>query len=100
MTSRPRWLAHPLSMLMAHPLAVLFAVALVLLIWRGGLFGSNQPHHAPGSVARAHAAWESNCEACHVPGKTLSGHSWTSAALCQHADSSRCTTCHAGPAHY
>jgi predicted CXXCH cytochrome family protein len=55
---------------------------------------------APGPVHFAHAAWETDCAACHAPFQpTASRNAWLSLgpgspsdALCQH--------CHAGPPHH
>ena len=97
--TRPAWVNWLLSCLTSH-LRLLFLVAVGgMLCWRG-LFGRNQLLHAPGPVAAAHAVWETNCEACHIPNKSLNGHSWTAGLLGKEGDSSRCEVCHAGPQHH
>ncbi len=53
-----------------------------------------------GPVAEVHAAWESNCEACHVPFAPMSGENWASALHPVAAANQRCETCHAGTAHH
>jgi hypothetical protein len=58
-------------------------------------------NYSRGPVAAVHAAWESNCTACHVPFTPINGPTWASAWVDNpHASNQRCEACHAGPAHH
>jgi hypothetical protein len=55
-----------------------------------------------GTLARAHAAWDTKCDACHVPFEPIDGRSLfasTSSASNRSSDK-LCMSCHAGPAHH
>ena len=54
-----------------------------------------------GPVAKPHAMWDSNCEACHesfvpINGSRCSPLFWTSSS----AEKTKCKNCHPGPAHH
>jgi predicted CXXCH cytochrome family protein len=54
-----------------------------------------------GPLARPHAMWEFNCEACHIPFTPVDGSRWSPSFLSDpSAARAPCQTCHAGPAHY
>lgn len=54
-----------------------------------------------GPVARVHAAWETNCEACHAPFSPISGDSFLHGSADQaSASDQRCQRCHLGPPHH
>ncbi len=54
-----------------------------------------------GPLARPHAMWESNCEACHVPFTPVNGSRWSpSLRSGSHAGEDSCRACHAGPSHH
>jgi hypothetical protein len=54
-----------------------------------------------GPLARPHAIWETQCEACHVPFTPVNGSRWSpSLRTGSHAGDDQCRTCHAGPAHH
>jgi predicted CXXCH cytochrome family protein len=59
---------------------------------------------SPGPLIEAHAAWEANCEACHVPFRPIKGNSPLDAlALTTKTSStaaSRCESCHAESTHH
>ena len=54
-----------------------------------------------GPLARAHAIWDANCEACHVPFSPVNGSRWSPTLLVgSRVGDESCRTCHAGPAHH
>jgi predicted CXXCH cytochrome family protein len=54
-----------------------------------------------GPLARPHATWEANCEACHIPFTPVNSSRWSpSPRAGSHAGDAACQTCHAGPAHH
>jgi predicted CXXCH cytochrome family protein len=56
---------------------------------------------SPGSLARVHATWESNCEACHHPYAPVNESRWSPLAwLGARAGDTKCQSCHAGPPHH
>ncbi|WZO96860.1 cytochrome c3 family protein [Isosphaeraceae bacterium EP7] len=58
---------------------------------------------SPGPLIEAHATWEANCEACHVPFTPIKGNSPLDALALTAKTStaaSRCESCHAGSAHH
>ena len=61
-------------------------------------------YHTHGNVARVHAAWENDCEACHQPSSTASF--WENGPLSLITGtqgrwkSLTCEKCHAGPVHH
>jgi predicted CXXCH cytochrome family protein len=56
---------------------------------------------SPGPVARVHSAWESRCEACHVPFQPMNGSRWSPLPSVETRVSDRqCQACHAGPPHH
>src|SRR6516162_7402023 len=62
-----------------------------------GRFPAADMLYARGPVARVHAAWEEDCQACHVPftpikRATMLG-KWC-------VSSEQCKTCHKGPPHH
>jgi hypothetical protein len=58
-------------------------------------------YYSRGPVATVHVAWESNCNACHVPFTPINGQTWASELVDNpHAGNQRCEACHAGPAHH
>ncbi len=69
--------------------------ALGVIGWWGS--GMLRPHreamrYSRGPVAAAHAVWDAQCDACHVPFRRIGAASWSGAG--------RCETCHAGPPHH
>jgi hypothetical protein len=57
--------------------------------------------YARGPVASVHAAWEANCNACHVSFTPIQGGSWASGLVGDsHASDAKCQSCHAGPVHH
>jgi hypothetical protein len=69
------------------------------LTW-GWTSSSAATRYSHGKLAVAHAAWENQCEACHVPFQPIRADSvagmWTSL----NASDQRCQGCHAGPPHH
>lgn len=57
-------------------------------------------HHTPGPVATAHARWESDCNACHVPFTPVKDGTWLSTAETRAAMDAKCEACHRGPPHH
>ena len=56
---------------------------------------------SPGSLARVHATWESNCEACHHLHTPVNESRWSPMAwLGARAGETKCQSCHAGPPHH
>ena len=93
-------------------LASLLAGGYVLWTLLGWLAGSPAAtrQFSPAPVARAHAAWETDCAACHLPGTNLrhdaAAVSLASALLNGRnphdhtAIDAQCQKCHAGPEHH
>jgi hypothetical protein len=57
-------------------------------------------HHAPGAVAAAHARWERDCDACHVPFSPIKDDTWLSTERTRAAMDAKCEACHRGAAHH
>lgn len=57
-------------------------------------------HVAPGPVHAAHAKWEKDCSACHVPFSPIKNDTWLSTPETRHAMDAKCESCHRGPAHH
>lgn len=57
-------------------------------------------HHSPGAVAAAHARWERDCRACHVPFTPIKQGTWYSTDATRSAMDAKCEACHRGPAHH
>ena len=53
-----------------------------------------------GPLNRAHAMWDAECEACHIPFTPINGSAWTSRYVANsRASDARCQVCHAASAH-
>jgi predicted CXXCH cytochrome family protein len=53
-----------------------------------------------GPLAKPHAAWDTSCDACHVPFTPIDGSSWAARFVDHPRESeTRCRSCHAGHAH-
>ena len=94
-------------------LASLAAGGYVLWTISGWLIGRPEAtrQFSPGPVASAHALWESDCAACHVPGKNLrhdaagialisSLAGYPAAAAAHSRTDARCRNCHSGEPHH
>lgn len=57
-------------------------------------------HHSPGAVAAAHARWERDCEACHVPLSPIKDNTWLSTEATRAAMDAKCEACHRAAAHH
>ena len=56
---------------------------------------------SPGPLARVHATWESRCEACHDPFRSVTGKRWTSGGSADtHVSDVQCQACHAAAPHH
>jgi hypothetical protein len=88
------------------------ALAAAALLAAGGwwAWGFTRPdagrsRYSHGPVAAVHAAWESDCEACHEPFRPVNGNTWLAdwtagrGALPGGA-ANRCDHCHGGPPHH
>jgi hypothetical protein len=54
-----------------------------------------------GPLTRAHAIWDAECDACHVPFKPINGSAWTSRYVANsRASDARCQACHAASPHH
>lgn len=62
---------------------------------------SDKSHHvAPGAVVAAHAAWENECEVCHVPLSPIRAGGWQEGILAgATTHRSKCEACHTMPTH-
>ena len=68
---------------------------------RGVRFFQQAGLASKGPLARPHAMWETNCEACHVPFTPVNGSRWSpSLRSGSHAGDDSCRACHAGPSHH
>jgi hypothetical protein len=97
---------------LARGKAWLSAVVIVItVLWLSGLLGrvgdglrrSERVRvlASHGPLARVHAAWDTECEACHAPFQPIDGSSWAARlAGTGRSTDSRCEACHAGPAHH
>jgi hypothetical protein len=56
--------------------------------------------YSHGELAVAHAAWETQCEVCHVPFQPIRSDSAAGIWTALNASDQRCQGCHAGPAHH
>lgn len=55
---------------------------------------------SPGRLAEPHSAWESACEACHVPFVAMNSSRWSPLpAFHSETSASKCLACHAAPKH-
>jgi predicted CXXCH cytochrome family protein len=79
-------------------LAIFAAVAFWAIGWLLGDRGRVQYSHGPVNVV--HAAWETNCEACHVPFEPIRGDHWLRSGNVASSSDIRCESCHAGPPHH
>ena len=68
--------------------------------WKSTDGNSLRANHGP--LARVHAAWDNQCEACHVPFEPIDGRGlFASASSPSNRSSDQlCMTCHAGPSHH
>ncbi|MFM8985300.1 MAG: hypothetical protein ACKONH_04455 [Planctomycetia bacterium] len=57
-------------------------------------------HLAPGPVVAAHARWERDCNACHVPFTPIKENTWLSTAGTRAAMDAKCEACHRSAAHH
>ena len=57
-------------------------------------------HLAPGPVVAAHARWERDCQACHVPFTPIKDDTWLSTDRTQAAMDAKCAACHRVAAHH
>lgn len=97
-TRRRLWVAA--AVLLAGPPAALTVAAMT----------SGRPQQqlavaaSRGPLASPHAAWESQCEACHVPFSPIGSDRWfdklTGRATDGSAGATKCESCHAAPAHH
>jgi predicted CXXCH cytochrome family protein len=63
--------------------------------------GAGGMRHSPGPLAHVHAAWDSNCTACHPGAEPLNASSWVHQVTHNpHASDATCQQCHAGPPHH
>ncbi|MFO0852148.1 MAG: hypothetical protein U0871_26825 [Gemmataceae bacterium] len=95
-----RWLWLAAAVLLAGPLAALTVAAMT----------SGQPQQqlavaaSRGPLASPHAAWESQCEACHVPFSPIGSDRWfdklTGRTAGVSAVATKCESCHTAPAHH
>jgi hypothetical protein len=72
------------------------------LAWLGtSLLRSDQNRlsYSRGPVAGVHAAWDAQCDACHVPFQPITNEAWVGTRLGQ-VSNERCQACHAGPPHH
>ena len=58
-----------------------------------------------GALARSHAVWENNCQACHISYYLIHDEHWATYIVSSGDDSSMssnhlCTNCHLGPSHH
>jgi hypothetical protein len=61
----------------------------------------DQPrHHAPGPVAAAHARWERDCQACHIPFAPIKDDTLFTTASTRTAGDAKCEACHKPAAHH
>ena len=61
----------------------------------------DQPrHHAPGPVVAAHARWERDCQACHIPFAPIKDDTLFTTALTRTAADAKCEACHKAAAHH
>jgi hypothetical protein len=56
--------------------------------------------YSPGPLAEAHALWEDQCEACHIPFQPIKATNLPVAAKGAKPADERCRNCHAGPPHH
>jgi hypothetical protein len=57
-------------------------------------------HLAPGPVVAAHARWERDCQACHVPLTPIKDDTWFSTERTRVAMDAKCEACHRSAAHH
>ena len=84
-------------------------------VWRGWLTAAglllaagwcvwgllDQPrHHAPGPLAAAHARWERDCQACHIPFAPIKDDTVLTTNLTRSAVDAKCEACHKAAAHH
>ena len=65
-------------------------------------WGASDPvrHHAPGPVVAAHARWERDCQACHVPLSPIEDDTFLSSDRTRHLMAAKCEACHRAAAHH
>lgn len=57
-------------------------------------------HHAPGPVITAHARWERDCQACHVPFEPIKDDTFLSSDQTRSTMDAKCEACHRAAAHH
>ena len=85
--------------------AVIAAVGWWAAGWALGRVGGrdlSRMRYSHGPVARVHATWDAQCEACHVDFRPISGGATWAGALGANTKASdqKCQACHAGPPHH
>jgi hypothetical protein len=95
-----RW--RLLLSVLAVVVAVAWAAGFVGKFWSpGGRQQRARELASHGPVARVHAAWEFECEACHAPFKPIGLSSWATPVLGDsHQSNERCQACHSGAVHH
>src|SRR5688572_22095619 len=80
-------------------------LALAYVAW-GFIAPSGAAQHSHGAVAAVHATWETQCSACHQDFAPIrddaalaAWHRSGEPVPWGHAADSKCSACHAGPAH-
>jgi hypothetical protein len=66
----------------------------------GGLAPHGQSMFSHGPLARAHARWDSQCQACHTDFSAIHANSWALGENAIAAIEQKCTTCHSGAGHH
>jgi hypothetical protein len=59
-----------------------------------------QLRYSPGSLAEAHALWDDQCEACHIPFQPIKATNLPLLARGARPADARCRNCHAGAPHH
>jgi hypothetical protein len=57
-------------------------------------------HHAPGPVIAAHARWERDCQACHVPLTPIKSDTFLSSDVTRSTMDAKCEACHRSAPHH
>src|SRR5207253_1997551 len=79
------------------------AVLVTLGWWGLGYLRSDSGNlrYQRGPVASVHAAWEENCNTCHVSFTPIHSENWATTLVgSAHTSDQNCQTCHAGPVHH